>query len=505
MSNNRKTFKKRLTIANQMSSISFQGRIAKEPEHTFSELADKYEYIGWIPCVVGRLDFSKVGTDQLKYKKDEPICLSYMDEHSSPSAEYRCRYNAISSVYNWKDREDKNNDYSGEFRFLTILKTLPNGDAIGNAYLWSTEEEKKCDLLKKQVLDPLRELEVKVSHYQKALTVDQYNPSEKLDSSIVDAEIINTIDSIGELNKTKLKNKILVIKFHISSNGLTLLECEKRAGVDDSDNQELRSKALHSRFIAAKQAFIYLKYTLHTHKHHPAQEDRLTSVHFIDSTNLKNVAFRLIEDLRRSAIEIKVTAIGNEPSAEHLLHGFISYTKSLIIALEEKSLIDEKIASTKKLFFENMLGSWESIIQKNKEAKEKIKEIKAKQTKANDDALQALSILLATISVFFVGIKFTLTSVDTCSNSITNWALKSTCSIVSNKEMVLTAFIVILFSMLLVVTIRVTSNPYGLIRRFFKCIINLCNKSNAILLLRVVLFSLFFFSMFVFFETNMPN
>lgn len=416
---------------------------------SFSESIQEYEYLGWIPCVVGRLDFSKTSTEQLKYDKPDSICLSYMDQHNAPIRGHRTRYNVTSSVCDWKDRKDPNNKFSGIFRFLTVFTTQPNGDATGQAFLWAQKEETKSPHIEKEVLKPLRTLQNQVSNYEKSLRTSQYDPTQKLGSEFVENTIRDACDAITRLNSNELKHRIIVVNFHIASNGLTVLKTEVRDGVDNSEDEARRKEAEHSSFISAKQAFIYLKYTLHTHKHHPEQEDRLTIVHYIDKGNTGDLGLKLIEDLRRSAIEIKGTAIKNEPSAEHLLHGFISYTKSLIEALNEKGLISKETASIKKSFFDNMLGSWESIIQKAKEQKEQNKERKAKETKAIDDSLQAISMLLATISVFFVGIKFTLGSVSGCSPSEISWALKLTCSIISDKELVLNIFISILFTMLL--------------------------------------------------------
>lgn len=142
-----------------------------------------------------------------------------------------------------------------------------------------------------------------------------------------------------------------------------------------------------------------------------------------------------------------------------------------------------------------MLGSWESIIQKAKEQKEQNKERKAKETKAIDDSLQAISMLLATISVFFVGIKFTLGSVSGCSPSEISWALKLTCSIISDKELVLNIFISILFTMLGVVTLRIVFNPHGIINRLFSWLLKQCTKKRAMFLLRVLCSTAFFASL----------
>jgi len=110
-------------------------------------IVKQYDHMGWIPCVLGSLDFSLVNTNQLIPKPEgegtDEVCFSYINDHSIPSTKHRTRYNVVSSVYDWKDREDNKNEYDGEFRFLTFGATQPDGSMEGEAFLILHEDSKK--------------------------------------------------------------------------------------------------------------------------------------------------------------------------------------------------------------------------------------------------------------------------------------------------------------------------------------------------------------------------
>jgi hypothetical protein len=56
-------------------------------------------------------------------------------------------------------------------------------------------------------------------------------------------------------------------------------------------------------YVLCRQAFYFLKYSLHTHKHHTNTLDSLTTVHPINDDPIK-LGKRLIFDLKQSLVDI---------------------------------------------------------------------------------------------------------------------------------------------------------------------------------------------------------
>ncbi len=363
----------------------------------------RYDHMGWIPCVLGSLDFSRVSTNQLTPRSHgkgaDAICISYIDEHSIPSTTHRTRCNVISSVYNWKDREDKKNEYDGVFRFITFGQTQPDGSMEGEAFLVLHEDINKVASFDSTVLNPLRELASLVEKYQKALKINQYAPSIELELDKVADKIVSVKAAIKEIANNELRQRVFNTKYVILPNGLTFLKTEDWLGINHSPQN--RSEIEHSKFIADKQCFIYLKYSLHRHKHHNDQEDRLTSVHRIDAKVPKNTALKLIGDLNRSIVEIKEREMEKLSSPDHYLQGFISYAKSLVYALEQYRFIEPFEASTKRAYLDNMFGSWEAVVAKAQGEKSEYQSKRENNAKGIVEFFQALSILVATFSLIF--------------------------------------------------------------------------------------------------------
>jgi hypothetical protein len=360
-----------------------------------------YQHIGWIPCVIGRLDFSKVNTKQLSTVLSGPhkesTCFSYINEHSIPSIKHRIRCNVVSSVYDWKDRDDENNEYDGLFRFITFGETKEDGSMEGEAFLVLHDDIKQVQNFPQTVLEPMKTLEQKIAQYQASLRENQYSPNTKLELSDVKSDIEQIKIAIRHIANNELQQRVFNIKYIILSNGITCLRTEDWLGQNNSP--EHRESIDGTKYIADKQCFIYLKYSLHRHKHHNGQEDRLTSVHKIDQQAPNKSALKIVDDLNRSIIEIKEREVENFESPDHYLQGFISYAKSLLHSLELMSLIAAEEAKNKRAYLDNMFESWKAVASRTQKAREILRGKQESDSKGIVEFFQAISILVATFSL----------------------------------------------------------------------------------------------------------
>lgn len=456
-----------------------------EQEKELKKLISEYQYLAWVPCVVGRLDFSRISTDQLRCRLNsdfsDSVCFSYIDEHSISSIKSRVRYNIASSVFDWKDREDENEEYNGLFRFITIASSKDNA-MEGVAYLVLHNDIVDSETFRNDILLPMMQLQSKVAEYEKALEHDQYTPSCILKTETVEKSVKGLQSSLDTYANRQMKGRIIKVKYKILHNGLVFLETESREGIDDEESNEIN----HHSYIAAKQTFIYLKYSLHNHKHHIKEEDRLTVAHRINPHKPEETAQRLIDDLRRSVIELKEREFRRIESPEHYLQGFISYSKSLIEALAETSLISNEVATVKKSYFDNMLQSWQSLAHRT-EAQQS-KELKENEDKLKGwgDFLQGVSVLIAVIALIFQGLKYIYSS-DGVADKVAKTPFAFLNDYFSNPDKLIPIFVFLFFIVIFSLTVKEVINPLSPVRRAYSTMFNFLANYIHIYLTRITL------------------
>jgi hypothetical protein len=83
------------------------------------------------------------------------------------------------------------------------------------------------------------------------------------------------------------------INFEMTESGIaTLKVVTDKENISDQDE-----------YVLCRQAFYFLKYSLHTHKHHSDTLDSLTTVHSIN-TDKNKLGEKLIFDLKQSLVDI---------------------------------------------------------------------------------------------------------------------------------------------------------------------------------------------------------
>ncbi|ANB25566.1 hypothetical protein A6F57_10365 [Alteromonas stellipolaris] len=425
-----------------------------------------YQHIGWIPCVLGSLDFSRVTTKYLYSSVSGPhtesICFSYINEHSIPSTKLRTRCNFATSIFDWKDRKDDKKEYDGLFRFLVFGESQSDGSMKGEAFLVLHDDIKQIQTFPKSVLTPLKELSDKISNYQSALKKNQYSPVVELDLTEVSSDIEKVKVAIRQIANNELKQRIFNIKYVIMKNGLTFLKTVDWLG--QSNNPEHRDIIESTKYIADKQCFIYLKYSLHRHKHHNGQEDRLTSVHKIDHQDLEKTSMKLVEDLNRSLIEIKEREVENFESPDHYLQGFISYAKSLLQSLAASNLISKAELDSKNAYLDNMFWSWKAVASRAQKVKSTAKEKQDSDSKGIVEFFQAISILVATFSLL-VHASINVLKIDNINELLTSTPYKNISEYFSSPVTILNVLTGLFVLIVMMVAGWIVWQPHGVVKR----------------------------------------
>ncbi|WP_131382119.1 hypothetical protein [Idiomarina baltica] len=315
----------------------------------------KHKYIGWIPCVNGNLDFGlmKVGikggfTD--KKISDERIIE--LNHSASGVSSKHDRLIVLQSRVNWRDT-DEHEESLGAFRVFVTAKVSVSDhmdcrSLSGNILLYPKEAE-PAD--KNEVHD------VSVHQISHELTKSNISSEfDKLDSQINDPR------SITGLHSDCFKASF---KFNVTPTGL--IRIEQNEGGDELDDESL--------YLLARQAFYYLKYSIHSHRHHVDEQDSLTTI----TLETSGCGLRLLGQLKRELTSLSRTQrIDNRLHESNNAKGIIGYAKSLVIALYRENLIDESERDREQKYLENVETSFESQEYTITRAEQKVETIKAK-------------------------------------------------------------------------------------------------------------------------------
>ena len=173
------------------------------------------------------------------------------------------------------------------------------------------------------------------------------------------------------------------VYFKLHSSGLTLVGAEKREGVTEE-----------TRVTLQRQAFYFIKYSIHQHKHHPKSTDSITTVESIDWSQPGASIAALVDQLVRSLIELKrhYAALGRSGS-RHL--GILAYTKSLIESLASLGLMPEGEKSSRLSYLSNFKDSF-VVIAEERERK------RSKKHGAITLSVQLVSLILAAFFAFTI-------------------------------------------------------------------------------------------------------
>jgi hypothetical protein len=321
------------------------------------------EYIGWIPCINGHLDFGLMrpgiqgGFTDLNSKDENAIEIN-----TSLSNQNDChdRFIVLQSKVDWRDSDKYDRD-SGKFRVTVTAKvnkshSMDERCLDGNVLIYPLSAEPK-EISKRHEMNVhilCHSMSKNESEFK-----DQYNKLEMLTS--------------GQKKVDYLTNFSCSIHFKIEPNGIIRLKYNENN--PDLDNESI--------YIFARQAFYYLKYSLHIHKHHLDEQDSLTTITPIYSDGDKSesdAGLRLICQLKRELTSI--TRIQNLDNKEHPTNnalGIIAYTKSLISSLEDVKIIDSELSEREKARFENVK---ESIAAQNGKISNEINNVELVKSKS---------------------------------------------------------------------------------------------------------------------------
>ncbi len=263
-----------------------------------------YTHIGWVPCVCGYLFFryADVGLG----KKVGAFYINNLEQDSSGQMK---RYVLVSSEVDWKDEGGE--EYKGKYRVLLIGQFRPDDPEISGKVIILLPGD-----FFEQRLRPL------------LVTIQRLvSEGENIGSLI---EQLHSVLSSHE--------RFFDVRFALGRAGFVFLS-EETEGVEESIKE-----------LGVRQAYYYIKYSFHKHRHHDGSAESLTTAHALSS----HVGITLINDIKNSLVQMKRDF--HASGYRSLLHarGIASYGLSLVEACKQHSLLSDKECSREKRYLENL-------------------------------------------------------------------------------------------------------------------------------------------------------
>ncbi|MBB1302601.1 hypothetical protein H5183_14750 [Pseudoalteromonas sp. SR44-8] len=312
-----------------------------------------YTHIGWIPCINGHLDYGLMSpgisgsftNKKLQDPKTTKINYGFLKQY-----DHHARRIILQSKLDWKDSNTKGCD--GRFRVIVVAETnesenLDERNLQGKLFIYPLAQEPK---LTKDGESSLPWFE----HIHKAKPLHK-----KISSKLTPAEWEGIQTDLNRHYNSVVKNlsknfdkyieqHFYEISFSVDPRGFTKLKL----------TNSLSKVAENKAYLAIRQAFYYIKYSLHSHKHHYIEEDSLTTIVPYEAESPDAVGLKLLGQLKRELTSIKRTYSSGGQKAFGEEQGIISYMNSLCASLKSARYLKPSTYNREKEYLNSLSNSF---------------------------------------------------------------------------------------------------------------------------------------------------
>lgn len=352
----------------------------------------EFTHLGWIPCINGHLDFGLMkpsingGFTNLKGIDKKITSVSY--SHSFRNNFHHARRFMMQSKVDWRDTVKIN--YDGWFRVFLIAESnesdsLDERNLDGHIYIYQAILEPKKRKQRQDLLQfsEIHEAKKKLDNYKK-------NP-ENYSWPDVTLQLDQHYENLSNCFQTM--QEAYAVRFKVDHNGITYLNIDPSCKVDDE-----------TAYVIIRQAFYYLKYSLHEHKHHDNQTDSLTTITPFKNTDEEKsaCALKLIGQLKRELTTIKRSYSLGEKVQHSDAQGIISYLNSLIETCYQSKFIDKETKDREKEYLKSVSSSFSAQTKKIDTKESSIEKIRTRNRIVFGWSLSLISILILVFSKFYI-------------------------------------------------------------------------------------------------------
>lgn len=283
---------------------------------------NKQTFIGWVPCVSGKLYFEFTACDVINNDGNGLLNVNHIE--LDPESQKQKRYFVIASEVNWEDERVLGK--SGQWNVVLLSDVDFESDSlIGAVYL----VPKETNYWDKHIVGILREIS-QIRH----------------EAGDIKNEFLRLKENLGNL---VTHGEAFAANFHLLDNGITYLQnVHQNASIDES-------------LLICRQSYYFIKFSFHKDKHHKRSES-LTTVHRLSDD--ANHGLLLVDDLKKALVTLARNSHPSDFKVFFAAKGILSYGKSLLNSCKKIGIIDEKAYTTEKAYFDNMAESIDVIGKK---------------------------------------------------------------------------------------------------------------------------------------------
>ncbi|MCG7566565.1 hypothetical protein FIU82_01770 [Pseudoalteromonas sp. THAF3] len=316
----------------------------------------EFTHIGWIPCINGHLDYGLMApgisgsftTKKLRDNKTTRVNFGHRKQY-----DHHSRRIILQSKLDWKDTNTP--DFDGEFRIVVVGETnesenLDNRILSGKLFIYPLSEEPELTSEGKSELPWFEHIHQAKSFQDKINSKLSSEAWEKLQQQL-NTHFLGVKSSLESDFKKHISSHFYEICFQVDPHGFTKLKLTN-SSTTLSDEK---------KYLTLRQAFYYIKYSLHSHKHHYIEEDSLTTIVPLGnstSSHKRQVALKLLGQLKRELTSIKRTYSSGGQKAFGEEQGIISYMNSLCASLKSARYIDESTYTREKEYLNSLSSSF---------------------------------------------------------------------------------------------------------------------------------------------------
>lgn len=358
-----------------------------------------YTHIGWIPCINGHLDYGlmkpsiKGGFTNLNYVDEKTTCVSYSYNHRNNA--HHARRFMMQSKVDWRDTAD--DDYDGNFRVFLIASanqssSLDERSLEGSIFIYRSAHEPKLrnERQKLEYFEIIHSAKKELEEYNDSMGHDWDRYSKGLDEKYFRLE--KSLQSI---------QSCFLVNFKVLPSGLSYLTLASNKVELDHD----------SKYALIRQAFYYLKYSLHEHKHHDNQTDSLTTVVSLEDikSEFKEVAqqnsaiaLKLLGQLKRELTSIKRSYSDGETAQVTDAQGVIAYMKSLLETMYSLGFLGKEKYLREANYLVSLSSSFDAQTNKIQRNEQKTDQIKSRNRVVFGWLISIVSLLFLIFSRFYL-------------------------------------------------------------------------------------------------------
>lgn len=294
-------------------------------------------------------------SDSLQDLKTSNINFGYLKQQN-----HHARRIVLQSKVDWRDTI--HDDHDGKFRVILTAEAAESEDLderflSGSVFIYQLAKEPKISddgRINLEWFDNIHSMQKIIDDYKTHRNAGAWEDIRENLNKLYN----NTLSSLNDNGTNLIPDHFFHVNFSVNPHGVTSLKFVDNEK-SDLDNTQ--------KYIIIRQAFYYIKYSLHSHKHHYSKEDSLTTIVQIENKEKgpsKIEALKMIGQLKRELTNIKRTYSNGGQKVYGEEQGIIAYMNSLCASLRSMKIIDDDTFKRETHYLSSLSKSFSVQVEK---------------------------------------------------------------------------------------------------------------------------------------------